>query len=145
VPSMPEPGRPFAPRPSLLPAIDPHATLVLPDALKPGGPEAATVERPAGGPGHVAATGRDRAPPGAARRPTFDELASPDITMMQLAAVPGGARSAQADRRTTRPAGDTRAYFLLNLCLGLLIIGALAALLGRATESRPAAEDHVAR
>lgn len=145
LPARPQQAAPCLPRPSLLPAIDPHATLLLPDALKPGGPEAATVMRPVGPPGPASAMGGDGATRLDRMRPGFDELASPDITMMQQAQqVQPAARPPRAPPRR-RATPDGRAYFLLNLCLGLLIVGGLAILVTREVATPVVAEDHAQR
>ena len=135
--AAPLPGQaraaPGLPRPALLPALDPHATLVLPDALKTGGPEAATVQRPVAATA-PAVTGREGPPRDQPARPAFDELASPDITMMQQVS-----QVSPAVRRPPRRTRDARAYFVLNLWLGLLIVTGLVVLIGR---EAPVAEDH---
>jgi hypothetical protein len=95
----------------------------LPDALKPGGPEAATVARP------LAA---GDAPPHPSTPAAFDELASPDITVLQIPVTPPTPRA-----RPRRTPPDPRAFFVLNLVLGLLIVLGLLALAARAL--RPAA------
>jgi len=131
---VPRPARPPAvsgplpaalPRPALLALADRGSeTLVLPDALKPAGPEAATVARPV----HAGAA----APPRSARidaaRAGYDELASPDITVMQVATP---APRPAPRPRPVRPAPGARAYFVLNLCLGVLIVAGLAVLVSR--------------
>jgi len=122
------------PRPSLL--VDPRGsgTLVLPDALKPAGPDAATVAKPVD-PG-IAAEHARAAMLNNPGRAGYDELASPDITIMQISAM--GARAAQPRPRQVRRVPDARAYFVLNLCLGVLIVAGLAVLVTR--ESAPAQE-----
>lgn len=128
------------PRPSLLAIADRgDATLVLPDALKPAGPEAATVARPV----QPATTAASGGAPRPGRRDAYDELASPDITIMQVAAAP--AVRAPPRRKPARPGPDARAYFLLNLCLGLLIVAGLAVLVTRDVSTPPAGDDHAAR
>ncbi len=127
----PSPGASL-PRPALLPPPGAGDTLVLPDALKPAGPDAVTVARP--GPTH----------PTTPTPPIFDELASPDITMLQ----PLHLRSPPPRRRQpVRSALDARAFFLLNLCLGATIVLALLALATReaAPTLAPAAEHHAPR
>ena len=104
-----------APRPSLLPDPRGSGTLILPDALKPGGPEAATIARPQ--------SPSDAPPPPSTPAP-FDELASPDITVLQIPVVP-------TPRPPRRPAPDPRAFYVLNLCLGLLIVLGLLTLAAR--------------
>ncbi len=126
MPPLPKPTASQAttlPRPALLTTHPPRGddTLLLPDALKPSGPEAATVARPF-----------TRAAP--AQRDPLEhdnhnhkhaELASPDITIMQAPARPA------APRPRARPGPDARAYFMLNLCLGFLIVTGLAILVTR--------------
>lgn len=142
------PFRPPAtlPRPALLPAdLRGSGTLVLPDALRSAGPDAATIERPVDTHPHPIDTRRDAPrlpPPGrAARDPDFDELASPDITVLQPTIAPPShqarpVRPVRA-RSSVTPA---RAYLALNLCLGLLIIAGLALLaLREAPSTAPSA------
>lgn len=119
------------PRPALLVA-EPRGsgTLVLPDALRPAGPDAATIERPAA-PGPHPPDARGDAPrlPGrAARDPDFDELASPDITVLQPVAPPSPAIRPRVRRPAVIPG---RTYLALNLCLGLLIVAGLVLLATR--------------
>lgn len=120
-PSRPGPS-PATGRPTLLPDPRGSGTLILPDALKPGGPEAATVARP------LAA---GDAPPHPSTPAAFDELASPDITVLQIPVTPPAPRP---QKRRTTP--DPRAFFVLNLVLGVLIVLGLLALAARAL--RPA-------
>ena len=137
------PFRPPAtlPRPALLPAdLRGSGTLVLPDALRSAGPDAATIERPLDAGPHPIDTRRDapRHRGRAARDPDFDELASPDITVLQPTIAPPShqARPVRA-RSSVTPA---RAYLALNLCLGLLIIAGLALLaLREAPSTAPSA------
>ena len=110
-----------APRPSLLPDPRGSGTLILPDALKPGGPEAATIARP---------QSACDAPPHPSTPAPFDELASPDITVLQIPVVP-------TPRPRRKPAPDPRAFYVLNLCLGLLIVVGVLALVAHSL--RPAA------
>ena len=114
----PSPPRSSLPRPALLTAPHGSDTLLLPDALKPGGPEAATVARPLDAPPQL--------PPPAP--PAFDELASPDITVLQIPVAPVAPVTRPRRRRS---APDPRAFFVLNLCLGLLIVLGLLALAAR--------------
>ncbi|HEY0138065.1 MAG TPA: hypothetical protein VGB85_28460, partial [Nannocystis sp.] len=92
------------PKPALLALADARGsgTLVLPDALKPAGPDAATVARPLepGRPGPTPQ--RDASPAG------HDEMASPDITIMQPTALP--LKPAAARPRRAPRAPDARAY-----------------------------------
>mgnify|MGYP000196788911 CR=1 FL=1 len=120
------------PRPSLLALADARGsgTLVLPDALKPAGPDAATVARPvdperAGSP----APQRNAGPVG------YDEMASPDITIMQATALPLRPSAPRARPAPREP--DARAYFVLNLCLGVLIVAGLAVLVTRQVAPTP--------
>jgi len=114
------------PRPALLVLANARGseTLVLPDALKPAGPEAATVARPV----HPGAAAAPRPAPMMGARAGYDELASPDITVMQVATP---APRPTPRPRQVRPAPDARAYFVLNLCLGVLIVAGLAVLVTR--------------
>ncbi|MBK9753411.1 MAG: hypothetical protein IPO88_07860 [Nannocystis sp.] len=109
------------PRPALLAEPRGSGTLLLPDALKPGGPEAATVA----GPLATAAAPTHHTTPA-----PFDELASPDITVLQIPAVtPTPTRP-----RPRRAPPDPHAFFVLNLCLGLAIVIGLLALAARALQ-----------
>jgi hypothetical protein len=155
------------PRPALL-TPDPRGsgTLVLPDALRASGPDAATIEQPRaphtshtlipltsrtgkpGVTGITSITGRPglpdlprmpglpgvpgiRMPGRAARDPEFDELASPDITVLQPALPPViHPRNPPRARRTARTT-STRAYIALNVALGLLILTGLVLLVIR--------------
>lgn len=126
--------RPTLPRPALLALAEPRGsgTLVLPDAFRPAGPEAPTLERPQVDGPHLrddlderapgrGLAGRERGGHGhgrAARDPGFDELASPDITVMQQASLPP---RVPLPRRPDRRAASVRYYLLLNFGLGLLI------------------------
>lgn len=117
-------GPAMLPRPALLAAdLRGSGTLVLPDALRSTGPDAATIEQPQTPTIHPVdsrrqTTGR------AARDPDFDELASPDITVFQNARTP-----TIRPVRPRRPARvSTRAYLALNICLGLLIVAGLVLL-----------------
>ena len=114
------------PRPALLARVDARGseTLVLPDALKPAGPEAATVARPV----HSGAAAAPRPAPHLDGRAGYDELASPDITIVQVATP---APRPTPRPRQVRPPPDARAYFVLNLCLGVLIVAGLAVLVSR--------------
>lgn len=136
------PLRPELPRPALLALTDPRGTgtLVLPDAFRSSGPEAPTLEHALAEAMLPFAAQRDaatRGEPGrAARDPNFDELAAPDITVMQQASLP-----ALGSRRTATPihagslarwrgwwrshAADPRLHLLLHLALGALIVGGL--------------------
>lgn len=119
------------PRPALLATdLRGSGTLVLPDALRSAGPDAATIERPGEPYPHPyhPSTGR------AARDPDFDELASPDITVLQPTTAP--ARPVQ--RRPLAPLRPARPYLALNLCLGLLIVGGLVLLATREAPSSTA-------
>jgi len=118
------------PRPALLTEPRGSGTLLLPDALKPGGPEAATVA----GPLATAAAPTHHPTP-----TPFDELASPDITVLQIPA----ATTAPARPRPRRPPPDPHAFFILNLCLGLAIVIGLLALAARALQppAAPAAPE----
>ncbi len=114
------------PRPARLALADRGSeTLVLPDALKPAGPEAATVARPVHPGAAAAPRSTDRID---AARAGYDELASPDITVIQVATP---APRPAPRPRPLRPAPDARAYFVLNLCLGVLIVAGLAVLMTR--------------
>lgn len=122
------------PRPALLATdLRGSGTLVLPDALRSAGPDAATIERP-GEPYPHAIETRSDAPPHppagrAARDPDFDELASPDITVLRPTAVPP---SRPMHRRAPVAAIiPARAYLALNICLGLLIFAGLVVLVTR--------------
>ena len=129
----PSPHPSFLSLPALLAAPQGSGTLILPDALKPGGPEAATVARPLDAPPQL--------PPPAP--PAFDELASPDITVLQIPVAP----VAPVAPRRRRPAPDPHAFFVLNLCLGLLIVLGLLALAARTlrpTDAPAAPEAHAA-
>ena len=81
-------------------------------------------------------------PPGrAARDPDFDELASPDITVLPPTIAPPSPQARPVRpvraRSSVTPA---RAYLALNLCLGLLIIAGLALLaLREAPSTAPSA------
>ena len=114
------------PRPALLALVDVRGseTLVLPDALKTAGPEAATVARPV----HPGSAAAPRPAPHLDVRAGYDELASPDITVMQVATP---APRPTPRPRQVRPPPDARAYFVLNLCLGALIVAGLAVLVTR--------------
>lgn len=117
-------GPAMLPRPALLAAdLRGSGTLVLPDALRSTGPDAATIEQPQTPAIHPIDSRRP--PPGmAARDPDFDELASPDITVFQNARTP-----TIRPVRPRRPARvSTRAYLALNICLGLLIVAGLVLL-----------------
>ena len=127
------------PRPALLPAdLRGSGTLVLPDVLRAAGPDAATIERPLDAGPHPIDTRRDapRHRGRAARDPDFDELASPDITVLQPTAPPIGH---QARPIRTRPPArpPARAYLAVNICLGLLIVAGLALLALRDSPSTP--------
>lgn len=110
------------PRPALLAAdLRGSGTLVLPDALRSTGPDAATIEQP-----H-----RPTAPTRSAiREPAFDELASPDITVLQPVAPAVRPAPPRAPRRPARLI-SARAYLALNVCLGLLIVTGLVLLVIR--------------
>jgi hypothetical protein len=112
------------PRPALLTAdLRGSGTLVLPDALRSTGPDAATIEQPQT-PGTHPIDTRRQTTGRAARDPEFDELASPDITVFQNARPP-----TIRPARPRRPARvSTRAYLALNIGLGLLIVGGLVLL-----------------
>lgn len=135
------PFRPPAtlPRPALLPAdLRGSGTLVLPDVLRAAGPDAATIERPLDAGPHPIDTRRDapRHRGRAARDPDFDELASPDITVLQPTAPPIGHQARPV--RTRPPARPpARAYLAVNICLGLLIVAGLALLALRDSPSTP--------
>ncbi len=122
LPSQPQRSAiaPTLPRPALLSEPRGSGTLILPDALKPGGPNADTIARP------LAAADQGPSTPA-----SFDELASPDITVLQIPAAPG------ARPHHKRKDRGHRSYFALNLCLGLLIAIGVLALAARAL--RPAA------
>ena len=128
------------PRPALLPlAGRGDNTLVLPDALKPSGPEAATVARPVQAVSTAASGGGPRPAP----RGSYDEMASPDITILHVAPPP--VAPSPARRPPPRGGPDARAYFVLNLCLGLLIVAGLAVLVTREVSSARDGDDHAAR
>ena len=120
------------PRPALLATdLRGSGTLVLPDALRSAGPDAATVERPGEPYPHPIDTRSDapRHPGRAARDPDFDELASPDITVLQPTTVPA---SRPIHRRPPAVAiTSARTYLALNICLGLLILVGLVVLVTR--------------
>jgi hypothetical protein len=121
------------PRPALLAAdLRGSGTLLLPDALRSAGPDAATIERPNEPYPHPIDTRRDT--PHHTRDPEFNELASPDITVLQPVAAPASppVRPIRArPRPRAAPLASTRVYLALNLCLGLLIVGALVLLATR--------------
>lgn len=137
--------RPVLPRPALLALADPRGTgtLVLPDAFRSSGPEAPTLEQALAETMLPFAAQRDAATAvasgRAARDPSFDELAAPDITVMQQASLPApaarrGATSGGADSLTRwrgwwrSHAADPRVHLLLHLVLGALIVGGLCLL-----------------
>lgn len=125
------------PRPALLSTdLRGSGTLVLPDALRSAGPDAATIERPGEPYPHPLDTRSDapRHPPAgrAARDPDFDELASPDITVLRPTAVPA---SRPMHRRPPAAIIPARAYLALNICLGLLIFVGLVVLATRDVSS----------
>lgn len=133
-PANPSPHTSHLPRPALLAEPRGSGTLLLPDALKPGGPEAATVARP------LDPTAAPHASPPA----PFDELASPDITVLQIPA----ATTPPMRPRARRPPPDPHAFFVLNLCLGLAIVIGLLALAARALQppaAAPAPEPHASQ
>lgn len=117
------------PRPALLTAdLRGSGTLVLPDALRSAGPDAATIEQPQGPAHHPIDTRRHSLNGMAARDPDFDELASPDITVLQPV-LPAAIRPVQPTRaRRSGRVVSTRAYLALNVCLGLLIVAGLVLL-----------------
>ena len=119
------------PRPALLAGdLRGSGTLVLPDALRTAGPDAATIERPAEPCAHPIDTRRPSTGR-AARDPDFDELASPDITVWQPTTAP----ARPAHRRPAARVKPPRPYLALNLCLGLLILAGLVLLATRAAPS----------
>ncbi|MBA3545563.1 MAG: hypothetical protein H0T76_03685 [Nannocystis sp.] len=125
------------PRPALLATdLRGSGTLVLPDALRSAGPDAATIERPGEPYPHPLDTRSDapRHPLAgrAARDPDFDELASPDITVLQATAMPV---SRPMHRRPPAAITPARTYLALNICLGLLILVGLVLLATRAVTS----------
>lgn len=131
--SRPAPPAPSAlPRPALLSEPRGSGTLILPDALKPGGPEADTVARP------LAAADTPQSP---SKSAPFDELASPDITVLQIPVAP----VTRARPRHKPKAPDPRAFFALNLSLGLLIVIGVLALAARALRPAQPPATHEAR
>lgn len=119
------------PRPALLAAdLRGSGTLVLPDALRSAGPDTATIEQ-AHAPRPIDTRLPAHASGRAARDPAFDELASPDITVLQPVLAP-----AVRPIRPTRPRRPTRVvssrvYLALNVGLALLILTGLVLLVMR--------------
>ncbi len=115
-PVLPVPAFPSS-VPPLLSGHRSGDTLILPDHLKPSSPNAATMIRPAA----------PRAWDNPARpRPDFDELASPDITLMQLQPIPVTPRTKP---RRAPPSPVHRHAALLGIGCGLVALLALAHLI----------------
>lgn len=124
------------PRPALLTDLRGSGTLILPDALRSSGPDAATIEQAhtphpldtrrgmTGMTSMTSMTGTTRLPGRAARDPNFDELASPDITVLQPVAPTLHPVRPVRPRRPARLV-SARFYLALNIILGLSITAGL--------------------